>query len=338
VSSEPRISVLIPTYNRASFLPGTLRSVFAQTVPVDEVILVDDGSTDNTEEVVVSLLAQNPPWGSRLHYLRQENQGKSVALNNALKVAKGEWIAFLDSDDTWMPDKLKWQFGALGQFPECGACFTESSRMEFQEARERSPERFPNNRAPLGRVQEPSWLFLGRWPGTYMQSVIVRGDVMRKCGEFDPRLRMEQDVDFLFRLGLITDFCYVELPLLQISRGPGRAVGLMTTFPDRSLQRLQARELRLRKWFLLVGRSRPDLRRTIRNELASYRSELANRLLMINDLSSSRQLLQKAIRECFEWRFLIKWVMVCTVPGLLRRFVGRRILRDRQGPGGIRPE
>lgn len=316
------ISVLIPTYNRASFLPGTLGSVFAQSVPVDEVILVDDGSTDNTAEVVESLLVQHPDWKSRLRYVQQENQGKSVALNNALKLAHGQWIAFNDSDDAWLPEKLEWQFRALTEFPECGACFTESSLKEFQE---RHQARFLLRKGHFGKVEEPSWLFYAQWPGIYMQSVIVRKNVMQKCGELDPLLRVEGDVDFLFRLGLVTDFCYVDLPLLEIHRDPGRAVGLMTAYPSQSLPRILATEARLRSWLSLVGESRPALRRAVRHELASVQSALANRYVLEDDFPSARLALRKGMKECFELRLFAKWAMTYLMPAFLRRLVSKRV-------------
>src|SRR5687767_4767131 len=126
----PSISVLIPTYNRASFLPSTLAIVFGQTLPPDEVVLVDDGSTDDTADVVKSLIAQNPDWEPRLCFIQQTNTGKSGALNAGLQVARGQWIAFNDSDDRWKRDKLEKQFAALARFPNCRVSFTETSLKE----------------------------------------------------------------------------------------------------------------------------------------------------------------------------------------------------------------
>jgi glycosyltransferase involved in cell wall biosynthesis len=321
---SPSISVLIPAYNRAAFLPRTLLSVFTQTVPVEEVVLVDDGSTDNTAEVVNTILTERPEWRSRLHYVRQENMGKSVALNRALALARGEWIAYLDSDDRWLPDKLEWQFRALSRFPECRACFTESSLFEFDRVRPEHARRLEQD-GPLGRVHEPSWMYVGHFPGTYMQTVVVRRDAMEECGEFDPRLRMEQDADFLFRLGFVTDFCYVALPLVEINRSPERGglVGLGTQF--RSMARLSARETRLQRWLSIVGDSSPAMRMHIKHELASQRSELVNRLLIADDPSSARAVLGRAMRECFELRLLIKWLLVWTAPSLLRALARARV-------------
>lgn len=94
-----KISVVIPAYNAERFLEATLESALSQTFPPCEVIVVNDGSTDRTEEIALS-------FGSRIHYIKQQNQGLSCARNTGIAAAKGEWIALLDSDDLMTPDKL----------------------------------------------------------------------------------------------------------------------------------------------------------------------------------------------------------------------------------------
>jgi glycosyltransferase involved in cell wall biosynthesis len=296
------------------------------------VILVDDGSTDNTREVVESLLTRHPLWRDRLQYLWQENQGKSVALNSAMGLARGKWIAFNDSDDLWSAEKLEWQFRALAEFPECGACFTESSSpdepclqgKELLKARTAHPKCFSPKKGPFGKIEGPSWLFCERWPDIYMQSFIVREDIVRQCGEFDPSLRIEQDADFLFRLGLVTPFCYVELPLVQLRRDPTRMLGLSTNYPPRSRARLDAEEARLRKWLRLVGESYPALRGAIRHAHASLKSEEANRHILNGNVREGRLVLREGMRQSVEVRLVVKWIMTFAPPGLLRKLLARR--------------
>lgn len=107
------VSVVTPTYNRARFLPDAVASVLAQTHPDLELIIVDDGSTDDTRNVLEPFLADR-----RIHYFYQDNQGQSQARNLALKQATGDYIAFLDSDDLWAPDKLEKQMAILRAHPE----------------------------------------------------------------------------------------------------------------------------------------------------------------------------------------------------------------------------
>src|SRR5688572_24151049 len=99
----PRVSIIVPAYNRANWLPYTVRSVLAQTMPDFELIVVDDGSTDTTRELIGSF-AQNDP---RVRYVYQENQGRSVARNNGAALAQGDYIGVLDSDDEYLPTTLE---------------------------------------------------------------------------------------------------------------------------------------------------------------------------------------------------------------------------------------
>src|SRR5579862_9064675 len=107
---SPKVSVVIPTYNRADKVGNAIKSVLAQTVHDLEVIVVDDGSSDDTEKVLAK------EFGDRVRYYVQANQGASVARNRGIEEARGEWIAFLDSDDTWEVDKLEWQFRAVEKY------------------------------------------------------------------------------------------------------------------------------------------------------------------------------------------------------------------------------
>ncbi len=113
-----RVSVIMPTYNRAGYITKTLESIFAQTFKDYEVIVVDDGSTDKTEEVL-------RPHLDRITFIRKENGGPGSARNAGIKVAKGEYIAFLDSDDLWLPEKLNGQVKYLDDYPDVGLLFTD---------------------------------------------------------------------------------------------------------------------------------------------------------------------------------------------------------------------
>jgi glycosyltransferase involved in cell wall biosynthesis len=104
------VSVVIPTYNRINYLPRALDSVAAQTRPVTEIIVVDDGSTDGTTEYIRKRYPD-------VNVIRQANHGVSHARNTGIHNAAGHWVAFLDSDDAWMPDKMSRQFNALAGDP-----------------------------------------------------------------------------------------------------------------------------------------------------------------------------------------------------------------------------
>lgn len=113
-----KISVIIPTHNRAHVLDRAIESVLAQTLKASEIVIVDDGSTDNTAELVRSRFPE-------CHYVYQDNQGVSSARNLGIRIASGDWLAFLDSDDEWLPGKQAAQRIELGKDTERRLCHTE---------------------------------------------------------------------------------------------------------------------------------------------------------------------------------------------------------------------
>ena len=115
--SAPSISVVIPCYNAAAFLRATIESILGQTHPVLEVIVVDDGSTDDSANIAES-------FGPPVRVIRQPNQGESAARNRGIEAAAGEWVAFLDADDLWLPTKVELQAEAIRSAPADVVCVT----------------------------------------------------------------------------------------------------------------------------------------------------------------------------------------------------------------------
>jgi len=113
------VSVIIPTYNRWQVLQRAIDSVLAQSTAADEIIVVDDGSTDNTRDLLLST------YGEHIRVMSQPNKGVSAARNAGLKISSGDWIALLDSDDEWLPDKLRLQIQVLEQDRSCVLCHTD---------------------------------------------------------------------------------------------------------------------------------------------------------------------------------------------------------------------
>jgi glycosyl transferase family 2 len=189
-SHGPLVSVIIPAYNAAGFIGETLTSVFAQTYSNYEVIVVNDGSPD-TEELEKVLA----PFRDRLTYLEQENKGPSAARNNALGKARGEFAAFLDSDDNWLPDYLTEQIRFLSDEP--GFDMVYSDAFLFGDG-PLSGRRFMECAPSAGPVTFESLLL-------YQTSVITSGAVVRRqsvidAGLFDERFIRCEDFDLWIRL------------------------------------------------------------------------------------------------------------------------------------------
>ena len=137
MTDKPFVSVVIPTYNRLEQLCAALDSVLAQSYSNFEVIIVDDGSKDGTREHMESLISSRLESDRPIRYVFQANQGSSVARNRGIAEARGEWIAFLDSDDIWYRDKLQWQVRAVETYKgQCGACITDRAQSTTRERRQ----------------------------------------------------------------------------------------------------------------------------------------------------------------------------------------------------------
>ena len=115
MQAAPRVSVIIPTYNHRAFIRRTLDSVFNQTMQQIEILVINDGSPDDTRDVLAPVVASG-----RIQYFEQDNAGQSRARNNGIRRARGEYIAFLDDDDLWPEDKLEWQVKYLDEHPDVG--------------------------------------------------------------------------------------------------------------------------------------------------------------------------------------------------------------------------
>lgn len=142
-SDNPKVSIVTPTYNRAGFIAQAVDSVLAQTMPDWELLIVDDGSTDDTREVLAGY--QGDP---RIHYFYQPNRGQSVARNNALEKVRGDFVGFLDSDDLWCADKLERQLALFEDHPDVGIVHGDESIID-EKGQEVSRE---NMRRYSGRI------------------------------------------------------------------------------------------------------------------------------------------------------------------------------------------
>src|SRR3989338_3818100 len=121
MATQPLVSIVTPTFNRVGSLREAIESVLAQTFSDWELIIVDDGSTDDTRQMVAQYQAQEP----RIRYAYQLNSGASAARNRALGLAQGEFVAFLDDDDFWLPEKLTKQIDRFSQDPSLGFLYTK---------------------------------------------------------------------------------------------------------------------------------------------------------------------------------------------------------------------
>lgn len=322
---SPQLSVIIPTYNRAATLKKAVESVLHQTLAHYEIIVVDDGSTDRTENTLADLLKEKPVLEGRLRYFFQRNQGKSVALNYGLSHARGEWIAFLDSDDLWLPNKTEEQFQAIHKYaPLSEACFTDArfvNNPAFQAtAFERAGKRYHDKTGVVASLNE----FLANPFGIFMQTLITHSRVMRKVGEFDPTLWVIQDIDFIFRVALETRLCFVNAPLALIDRTPQRSEGLIELLLENDKRSLSEQQRMLEKWLRLCTGYGADVQKSVRSHLRGIHSQWASWFLTNKKYREARQAISEAARVELTPGIAAKWFLATIVPPLARNIVMRR--------------
>ena len=195
------VSVVIPVYNRPLAVVRAIRTALAQTHPVDEIIVVEDGSPNPVDPD--ALRALDP----RIRVLVHEvNQGGGAARNTGFRAAKGKWVAFLDSDDEWLPDKLERQMALLDREPHSVACFT--GRRDVNAAGDAGRVHLPPETISLLDLQRINVL-------STTSSAVIRRDVLNLVGGFDPELPSCQDWDLWVRLRARGEFSVVREPLVR---------------------------------------------------------------------------------------------------------------------------
>ena len=197
--SSADISVIIPTYNRKDSLLESVRSVDGQTAPVGEVIVVDDGSTDGTSNLIRDAFPH-------VRLLTQENHGVSSARNRGLRHAQGSWSAFLDSDDTWLPEKIQRQIYALSRQPDIRICHTE----EIWIRNGRRVNQMKKHAKRGGWLFERSLELCCISPS----SVLLSQAIFSTYGVFDETLPACEDYDLWLRLTAHESTVYVDDPMI----------------------------------------------------------------------------------------------------------------------------
>ncbi|HEX8551481.1 MAG TPA: glycosyltransferase family 2 protein [Abditibacteriaceae bacterium] len=214
------ISVIIPTYNRGRVIQTTVESVLLQNIDADlvEVIIVDDGSTDNTWDVLQMLYGTNP----RVRLFRTENSGVARARNFGLKQARGEFIAYLDHDDVWLPDKLKLQHAEITKNPDVGVVYC--NWVAVDETGNEMPSIIQFQRHWWWQPAEGNvfpWILLPhpyeiiRNPIVSMSVPLMRTAALRDIGGFDAQLVPSDDWDLWIRLAQKTHFSYAPQVLVH---------------------------------------------------------------------------------------------------------------------------
>lgn len=303
------VSVIIPAYNCAPYLPSAINSVLAQSHGDLEIIVVDDGSTDDTGAAL-------RPWDGRVRCIRQNNQGVAAARNTGLRHASGEYVAFLDADDAWYSEKLAIQLSILTARPDLLAVCAEfglaDERGTVVEQRyikkkyrvfsayaldwerifaNRLQVPAPGGSAPSGTMIDVHYgnafaaLFLGNFINT--SSIVLRRRAIESVGQFTTQRRTQEDYEYWLKVALLGPIAYVDHPLLMFRRRPRQ----LTAADQRYV--VAEDSLRVVQDVAPLARARlPE--RIVACRLADRLRELGSARLSANDHAGARKALGQA--------------------------------------------
>jgi len=209
----PLVSAIVATYNRAHIVARAIESILGQTYENIEVVVVDDGSTDDT----LVMLAR---YGRRISVITQKNAGPSAARNRGIQAASGDIIAFLDSDDIWLPDKIRRQVALLQRVPKSVPCCVCDATLQFTSR----PVTTSFENADLEPAEEeglwlnPTETLINRFV-LFNQTAAIRREALGKVGSFDETLRYLEDADLALRLSLLGPFAFIRESLAIYNPG-----------------------------------------------------------------------------------------------------------------------
>ncbi len=198
------ISVIIPTYNREEMVGRAIESVLRQSAPCQEIIVVDDGSTDGTAQMIEALTAERAGRKPHLRLIRQENRGTAAAKNRGILAAKADYLAFLDSDDHWKKRKMETQFAALSASPYS---ISHSKEIWFRRGKHLNQKKI---HIPQGGDIFEHCL---RLCAVGMSTVMAKRDFFDKIGLFNEKFHCCEDYDLWLRASAVLPFLLIDAPL-----------------------------------------------------------------------------------------------------------------------------
>jgi glycosyltransferase involved in cell wall biosynthesis len=273
-----KVSVIIPAYNSAQFIVETLESVFAQTYNDYEIIIVDDGSTDNIKEILQNYM-------SKIRYIYKVNGGPASARNVGIKNADGEYIAFLDSDDLWLPEKLKEQMECFQNNPDIGLVYCDNIRFNENSIYQKKDNIYqPTN----------GYIFFKLLEGNFItnSTVIVKKKCLEEVDYFDEDINLisSEDYDMWLRISRVFNVGYVKKPLVKYRV---RGKGLARSNIDRAYN---AQLLAVMKAIQSIGNEFQNKDKFLKNRIFDLQFNWGLSLMDVGNFTGSRDAFLKAYK------------------------------------------
>jgi len=202
--NKPTVSVIIPTYNNATYLADAIESVMAQTFRDIEIIVIDDGSTDQTDQVMST-------YANRVVFIRQANHGPSAARNRGIAEAQGKYLAFLDSDDLYLPDKISLQVSFLEAHPEIDLVYSDGVRFKISKGKKTTLPLSTTGEVIIVRSAPDQYVFHLMTRNIFpIHAPLVKRESIVKVNGFDEMLTACEDWDLWFRIAEQYHFTFVD--------------------------------------------------------------------------------------------------------------------------------
>lgn len=300
----PRVSVIIPTYNRERFVVPAIESVLRQSFGDRELIVVDDGSTDDTR-------LRLERYENRIRYVYQANAGPGAARNTGIQAATGEWLAFLDSDDEWTTEYLARQFQHLESGP--GICLQiTDGRFCGKDGQVRGFFDMNGVAAILaGRdyllPQDPFRFVLRHSPWPF-GSAVIRRDAINRAGGFDESLRISEDLDLLARVALQGAFGIVREQLVNIHRRDENIECLTSQARNHAFAARESDE-RIYEKLDRFQNLTASQRRVLRSVMSANRRAMGNLLLKTGQTRAARHAYRRAFSLDHSLKSLGRYVL-----------------------------
>jgi glycosyltransferase involved in cell wall biosynthesis len=295
MSEKPMVTAIVPTYRRAHLLERSVGSILRQTYRPLELIVVDDGSGDDTQEVLAGFSDRAEQAGIQYRYFEKENGGPGLAKNFAMEHAEGGYFAFLDDDDRWYPQKIETQMHFMQLHPEAGACFTRY----VHEGKEDQPK-------PKLEHMKDGWVFETLCSGetrAYIQTLLITQEAFKATGGFGALFNWE-DTEFELRLSLHVPFVAVHDALTIIAPAPesmSREDGLEGDV------RRDLEKLALLDKIIEQNREHPRFKiEATRLLRARVYDEHIKHLIWLGRVPEAREAWERAVKECGEQEMLMR--------------------------------
>lgn len=311
------VSVIIPTYNRALALKDAIQSAMNQTWAMKEIIVVDDGSTDETYDVVAT-------FGGRVRYIYQKNEGASGARNTGIKYSNGKYITFLDSDDLWDSQKLQVQVEDMENNPSCSLHLTNArvSRDHMGTFELFQKCKFLRSEATI--LKRPLKEIL-RYDMARLQCCMIREEALNfRNNVFRPNLPIYEDLDFFLRFALVGNWYINTSPLVRILRREEKIENLSALRTKQPIQNMIYLTDIFKK-LLDETRMRHDERNAVSRCFGGLLRQFAYVLLYYSRTKDGYYQLKRSLKYDLKLRTILVIFVILLKPSLGKTIAARRL-------------